>query len=267
MQDDFAPSDETPPELASSAKTRASEKVEELRMHAELAAIFEGTRKFNAEILPDLTFDTARDIQKAVAQLERSRMDQAPQVIDPASEHYPHAARLLSFSDTHNLSTNDYHVHRRPGEVMIARFLSGEQLDTFYTRLQAHFDAGREGTLEDERSESAWKSDPNTTAYLDALEATTLNLPERYLRPLVQEHTLFALSTQTADEINIAFLTDHIMNVTPAELLGPHSAPPDNPTDSDLAWYFKLFMLRGKVGDSERALFFTFLQKTDDSPW
>ena len=38
------------------------------------------------------------------------------------------ATRLLKLPDTADLSTNDYHLHRRPGEVMIARWLAGSAL-------------------------------------------------------------------------------------------------------------------------------------------
>jgi hypothetical protein len=57
------------------------------------------------------------------------------------------------------------------------------------------------------------------------------------------------------------------MGVSPAELVGSASVPPDEPTDQDLAWFFKLFALRGMVEAEERMCFFTYLQKSDDSPW
>jgi hypothetical protein len=53
------------------------------------------------------------------------------------------------------------------------------------------------------------------------------------------------------------------MNVSAAEIVGDASAPPDAPTERDLAWFFKLFSLRGMVGGSERMCFFAFLQKSD----
>ena len=44
------------------------------------------------------------------------------------------------------------------------------------------------------------------------------------------------------------------------------SAPPeDQPTESDRAWFFKLFSLRCVVEGEERMCFFTYLQKSDDS--
>ncbi|MDB5303952.1 MAG: hypothetical protein JWM97_1501, partial [Phycisphaerales bacterium] len=39
----------------------------------------------------------------------------------------------------------------------------------------------------------------------------------------------------------------------------------DEPTEQDLAWFFKLFSLRGTVDGTERMCFFTYLQKSDDS--
>ena len=92
-------------------------------------------------------------------------------------------------------------------------------------------------------------------------------MAERYLRDPIKSHKLFVLSTQSADEININFLCDYIMSIPAAELVGPVSAPGDEPSDRDLAWFFKLFSLRGMVEGQERMCFFTFLQKSDDSDW
>ena len=55
-------------------------------------------------------------------------------------------------------------------------------------------------------------------AYLAALDAIDVQLSERFYREPVRQHNLFMLSTQSADEINIAFLSDHIMGVAPADL-------------------------------------------------
>ncbi len=60
---------------------------------------------------------------------------------------------------------------------------------------------------------------------------------------------------------------DHVMGVSPAEIVGSASAPPDEPTEHDLAWFFKLFLLRGMGDGIERMCFFTFLQKSDDNDW
>src|SRR5439155_7843185 len=55
--------DESPSERALDPTLRAREKFDELRTHAELVAIFEGHRKFDAELRPDLNRDLARDLQ------------------------------------------------------------------------------------------------------------------------------------------------------------------------------------------------------------
>ena len=56
------------------------------------------------------------------------------------------------------------------------------------------------------------------------------------------------------------------MGVSPEDLVGKASAPPeDQPSERDLAWFFKLFSLRGMDGDVERMCFFTFLQKTEET--
>jgi hypothetical protein len=165
------------------------------------------------------------------------------------------------------VSTNNYHIHRRPGEVMIVRWLAGEQVETFYTRMQAHFDAALTQFREEERQSLAWKQDPQTLAYLKALDAIDVRLADRYLRDPIRQHNLFILSTQSADEIDIIHLADYLMSVDPADLVGRASAPGEAPTESERAWFFKLFALRGMQDGEERMCFFTFLQKSDDSEW
>lgn len=252
---------EDPAERSIDPARQAQEKSDEFRMHAELAAVFEGCRKFDARLVPGLDPQLARDVQRGMGKLEKAKTPDSP-VLPPASAE--DAADLLNFPKTHDLSPNDYHVHRRPGEVMIVRWLEGDEVDTFYQRLQAHFDAALEGYREDERQAKEWKQDPQTLAYLAALDAINLKTADRYLREPIRSHGLFVLSTQTADEINIAYLCDHVMGVSPAEVVGPASAPPDAPTDRDLAWFFKLFSLRGTADGTERMCFFAYLQKSDD---
>jgi hypothetical protein len=254
--------DEEPAERTSDPATRAKEKADEFRMHAELAAVFEAPRKFDARVLADLDADAAREIQRGVAKLEKAKTPESPILPDPASAEA--AAALLSLCDAKNRSTGDYHVHRRPGEVMIVRWLKGDEVDTFYDRFQAHFEAGLNGFREDERQASGWKQDPATLKFLAALDAIDVKMADRYLRGPIKQHKLFVLSTQAADELNIAYLSDHIMGVDAADIVGKQSAPPaDAPTDKDLAWFFKLFSLRGVVNDVERMCFFTYLQKAD----
>lgn len=257
----FDEPDESPPERPADPADRAKERADEFRMHAELAAVFEGNRKYDAEIRPGLDPEIARDVQKTIGRLEKAKTPDSPVLPEPALAD---AARLLTLAEAHELSTNDYHVHRRPGEVMIVRWLGGEQVETFYERLQAHFDAALEGSREDERQAHEWKSDPKIVAYLAALDAIEVRMAERYLRDAIRKHNLFVLSTQTADEMNIAHLCDYVMGVPAAQVVGAASAPPDEPSERDLAWFFKLFSLRGMHQGVERMCFFAFLQKSDD---
>lgn len=253
--------EESHSEEARNPADRAREKADEFRMHAELAAVFEGPRKFDAQIIPGLDLDIARDVQRTVAKLEKAKVPETPVINEEAM---PEAERLLSLCDTASLPTGHYHIHRRPGEVMILRWLVGEEVETYYTRLQAHFDAALEGYKEDEHQAHDWKQDPQTKAYLAAIDKIEVKMAERYLREVIRQHKVFVLSTQTADEINIQYLAETIMGVNPAEVVGEASAPPDEPTEQDLAWFFKLFCLRGVVEEQERMLYFAFLQKTDE---
>ena len=177
---------------------------------------------------------------------------------------------MLALPDTADLSTNDYHVHRRPGEVMVVRWLAGaEQADAFYGRLQAHFDAQLNAHREDERQANGWRQDDAATAYLAALDTVEVDMPKRYRREAVRAARATVLWMTSVDEVSIAYLCDTLMGVAPAELVGRRSAPPDDPTDADLTWYLKLFALRGPgpaAGD-ERLCFFTYLQKSEDDPF
>jgi hypothetical protein len=240
---------------------RAIEKSNELRLHAELAAVFEGCRKFEADIKTGLDADIARQVQRIMARAERARVENNPILADPIADE----ARAVLDAETFGLSTNDYHVHRRPGEVMLVRWLAGEEVDSFYTRLQAHFDAGLSGLREEQRAAHEWKQDEATTKYLEALDAIDVRLEDRYLRAPIRESELVVLSTQAADELNIAYLCQHVMGVEIGDLVGSRSAPQtDEPPESELAWFFKLFLLRGMAGGQERMCFFAFLQKTND---
>ena len=253
---------ESPTERASTPADRARERSDEFRMHAELAAVFEGHRKWNAEIRADLDPEIARDVQRTMARLEKSKVSDTP-VIDPklADE----ASRLLALPDARDISRNDYHIHRRPGETMIVRWIAGDEVEAFYERLQAHFDAALAAHRDEERQAKEWKQDEQTLAYLKALDAIEIKMPQRYLRDPIRQHKVFVLSTQTADEIDILHLCDFLMGVDPAELVGQASAPSEAPTERDRAWFFKLFSLRGVHKQSERMCFFTFLQKADDT--
>lgn len=257
----FDEPEQAPSEQARTPADRAREKSDEFRMHAELCAVFEGPRKFNARVRAGLDATIARDCQKAIARLEKSKSPESPVL---PSDSVAEATRLLTFPDSAALATGDYHVHRRPGEVMILRWLAGAEVDTFYDRLQAHFDAALEQHREDEK-QNAWKGGEETAAYLAELEKIEIKMAERYARSAIRAHSLFVLSTQTADEIDILHLCDFIMNVPAAEVVGAASAPPDeDPTERDRAWFFKLFSLRGLVEGTERMFFFAFLQKSEE---
>ena len=260
----FEEPEETPSEHSGNPTDRAREKSDEFRMFAELAAVFEGVRKFDVELKPGLSADLAREIQRGIGKLEKARPTDTALIPETSAAD---AAALLDFYNGHHLSTNDYHIHRRPGEVMVVRWLAGDQVETFYERMQAHFDFALDGYKEDERQANEWKQDAESQAYLAALDKVEVKMAERYLREPIRKHNLFLLSTRTDDEINISYLCDQIMGLPPAALVGGKSAPPSEPTDSDLAWFFKLFSLRGIVKGEERMCFFGYLQKSDDNDW
>jgi hypothetical protein len=253
---------EDPTERTADPAVRAKEKSDEFRTHAELAAVFEAPRKFGARLVPGLDAELTREIQRTVGKLDKARSPESP-ILPPTS--VDDAAGLLKLGEARGLSLGDYHIHRRPGEAMIVRWLAGDGVDTFYDRFQAHFDAALTGFREDERQALEWKQEPATLKYLEALDAIDAKMADRYLREPIKQHNLFVLSTQAADEMNIAYLSDHIMGVDAADVVGKASAPPsDGATEKDLAWFFKLYALRGSVDGVERMCFFTYLQKADD---
>ena len=259
------PDDQPRPDGARDPAQRAAEMVDAFRMQAEVAAVFEGTRKFDAAIDAGLDPDLARDVQRTIGKLGNGIIKAGPVLAGPAAAE---GARLLAVPETAGLSTNDYHVHRRPGEVMVVRWLAGgDQVDTFYDRLQANFDAMLNAHREDHRNAQGWRQDPAATAYQTAIDAVDVDMAQRYRRDAVRAGRATLLWMSTFDEISIAFVCDHVMGVPPAELVGRRSAPPaDDPSDADLAWYCKLFALRGPGPDGgERACFFTYLQKTGDT--
>jgi hypothetical protein len=260
----FEDPEESPSERALSPADQAKEKADELRVHAQLAAVFEAVRKFDAQILPGLNADIAREIQRGMGKLEKSKANDIP-LIPPESA--ADAAALLDLHRTKELSTNDYHIYRRPGEVMIVRWIEGDQVDSFYERLQAHFDAALEGYRDEEREAQEWKKDPATLAYLAALDKVEIKMPQRYLRDEIRKHLVYVLSTQSADEMDILHLCDYVMGVPAADVVGDASAPGDEPTEQDRAWFFKLFSLRGMKDDVEQMCFFTYLQKSDEGGW
>ena len=258
----FDEPDEPRPEPPLDPAARAREKFDEFRMHAELVAVFEGRRKFDAQLVPGLDPEVAREIQKSIGRLEKSKPADSP-VLPPSTA--ADAASLLNLPNTAGLATNDYHIHRRPGEVMIVRWLAGVQVESFYERFQAHFDAALVQYREEERQTHGWKQDPKTLAYLAALDAIDVRMADRYLRAPIRQHNVHILSTQTADEMDIIHLCEIVMGVEPAELVGAKSAPPEAPTEQDRAWFFKLFSLRGINEGVEQMCFFTYMQKAEDT--
>jgi hypothetical protein len=251
-----------PTEQASDPARRAKEKADEFRTHAEVFAVFEGIRKFDAAIVPGLDPELARTMQRTMAKLAKAKTPELPVLPDTVAEE---AAKLLGMWKTDNLTTNDYHIHRRPGEVMIVRWLESAQVATFYERFQAHFDAGFTDFRDEERQSLEWKKDPQTLAYLAALDKIEVKMTDVYLREAIKALPVFVLSDYTVDEMSIAHLVDYVMGVPAIEVVGRASAPPEAPTDQDLTWFFKLFSLRGSVDGVEQMCFFTFLQKADDS--
>jgi hypothetical protein len=189
----FDEPEESPSEKSINPEDRAKEKFDEFRMHAEFAAVFEATRKFEAEILPTLDADLAREMQKRIARLEKSRLPESPLIVEASTSD---AAELLDLSTTKSLSTNDYHIYRRPGEVMIARWLAGEQVESFYQRMQAHFEAALNAFRQEQRQTHEWKQDPQTLKYLDALDKIDVKMSDRYLREIIRQHKIYVLSTQ-----------------------------------------------------------------------
>jgi len=255
-------SDEIDKDAPAEPADRAREKADYFRMHAELAAVFEGCRKFDSELQPGFDPELTRDIQRTIGRLEKSKTPESPILPEPSIAD---AEKLLDLPAARGVSNNDYHVYARPGESMVMRWLAGEQVESFYDRMQAHFNAGLNHYRQEERQASGWKQDPATQAYLDALDAIDLKMDDRYLRTYIRQHKLFVLSTHAADELDILFLADHLMGVDVVDLVGEASAPPDNPTDTDRAWFFKLFALRGMKDGQERMCFFTYLQKTEET--
>ena len=93
--DMFDEPQEDPTERSFSPNDRAREKSDEFRMHAELAAVFEGCRKFDARLIPGLSSDVARDIQRSMAKLEKSKSPGGPvlpsQYLESVDQRLPHS--------------------------------------------------------------------------------------------------------------------------------------------------------------------------------
>src|SRR4051812_47651190 len=116
MYEDPNNESEDPTEHAIDPAARAKDKSDEFRMHAELAAVFEGPRKFEAQLLAGLDANLARDVQRTMGRLEKAKTPDSPVLSEPSMVD---AAALVDMPAAKALSTNDYHILRRPGEVMI----------------------------------------------------------------------------------------------------------------------------------------------------
>jgi hypothetical protein len=262
--DDAAPRDET----ASDPKQRAADVLEQLRIHAELAAVFEGPRKFEHNLL-GLDIDLAREIQQTVGKLEKSKQAKTGPIL-PAESVKPARDLLTLPKEQPRLTMRDYHVLRRPNEAMIVRWLAGEDVNTFYERYQAHLNVALEQRRDDERQELGWRSDEDDQAYLEALDEAEPDPAVFYLREPIRKHGLYVLSTLAVDEMDILHLADTLMGLPAADVVGSASAPdPDeeSPPESERAWYFKLFALRATVAKEERMCFFAYLQRASDDVW
>ena len=257
----FDEPEESPQQRNFDPAQQAKDKTDEFRVHAEVCAVFEGPRKFDAEIR-NLNADLARDIQKRMARLEKAKKPDIP-IVPP--ENAADAAALLDLCKTENLSTNDYHVYRRPGELMMVRWLEADQIETFYQRLQAHFDVAFDDFKNEQREAHGWKQDEKMTKFLESLDKVEIKMTDRYLRDAIRKHNIFVLSTLTADQMDILHISETVMGIEPAVLVGSASAPGDDPTEEDRAWFFKLFSLRGMIEGRERMCFFAYLQKGEES--
>ena len=75
--DMFDEPNEEPHERSVSPAGPAREKSDEFRMHAELAAVFEGCRKFDARIMP-LGGTAAQEVQQTMGKLEKAKAVEHP---------------------------------------------------------------------------------------------------------------------------------------------------------------------------------------------
>ncbi len=247
------------PVRPASPKERLDTKLEPIRIHSELAAVFEAVRKFGVRIVPGLDMEVVRDVQQTTARLEKTKTPGKP-FLEPTPRLG--AISLFEYLAGSGLSTGDYHIHRRPGETMIVRRIVGEEVDTFYQRMQAHLDVALKQAQAEEKQAHEWKADPATTEYLNLLAEFKLKMDERWYRQHIKVLDAFCLRTQTADDLNIRYLAEIIMGVGIADVVGAASVPT---SEADVSWFFKLFSLCGQVAGTEQIVFFAFLQRTNDS--
>jgi hypothetical protein len=89
----FDEPDEPKAEAAADPAERAREKSDEFRMHAEFAAVYEGHRKFEAAIMPNLEATLAREIQRTIGRLEKSKHPGSPILPPPSLPTRPPCSR------------------------------------------------------------------------------------------------------------------------------------------------------------------------------
>jgi len=267
--DDFFDDQPRRDDTASDPEVRAREAAEQLRIHCELAATFEGPRKFDDRVKTGLDVGTARDLQQAIGKLEKQK---TPKLGPVLPQEAMEAARVVLEwpADHPGLDAGSYHVHRRPGEAILVRWLAGDRVGRFYDRVAEHFNVAHQQRLEDEKTELGWRQDEDDQKYLESFEKIEPQPDVWYLRKLLNQHGLLALSTLAVEEMDILHLCDHLMGIPAFKVVGEHNAPdPDDPSppESERVWYFKLFNLRGTVADTERMCTFAFLQRAGDELW
>ena len=134
--------------------------------------------------------------------------------------------------------------------------------------MQAHFDAALSQFREEERQSLEWKQDPQTLAYLDAMDKVEIRMAERYLRDPVRNSPvpIFVLSTQAADELDIRHLCDYVMNVPAGQVVGEASCAAGGRGDrgGSSRGSSNCSHLAVVVESAERICLFTYLQKVGD---
>ena len=91
----FEEPNEPPAEHAIDPLDRAREKFDEFRMHAEIAAVFEGVRKFDAETFPGLDPEIARDVQRTIGRLAKTKSADSPVLPPPSATDASELLKLI----------------------------------------------------------------------------------------------------------------------------------------------------------------------------
>jgi hypothetical protein len=256
MQDDERNADDQ----TSQPKQRLAQTLAALKQHAEFAAMYEGPRKFGDAVRPDLDAELARSIQQRVAKVA-SKIGPGPLV---NASQQTLARELLRLHTAEGLAPRDYFIYRRPGEVMMVRWLAGDDVSTYHQRMQAHFDVALKQTQADEREKLAWRNDEKDNAYLELLDEATFEMSHYTAREIVTRSKMAVMSSLMADAVHIGFLCEQVMGVSAAEVVGAAFSPPADAGDEEVSWFYRHFSLRGVLDEVEAVMNFTFLQKTSD---